>query len=186
MSLVQPATLATRLGVSATDAKLPGAISVAEAMIAEWIGARTLAQESWTEKVRPKRDRDTLEISHGPLTGLTSISVDGTTQDVADFNLGYWGITVDDLDYRWSSNKTVSLTYVSGWANEAALPPSLLEAIIIQSGQAFTLDPTGRQKISEAVGDYSVSWQASPDATSLSPLSFSVTSLINRYRRPQL
>lgn len=186
MSLVQPATLAARIGVSATDAKLPGAISVSEAQVAAFIGADTIEQTDRTERVRPARDRDTIEISFGPLTSLTTISIEGETVSVSDFTLQPWGIGLVDLSKKFAANKTVLLTYKSGWANEAALPLNVKEAILIAGGQAFTLDPTGRQKVSESIGDWSASWQASPDATSLSSLSASVTTLLSRYRRPQL
>ena len=185
MSLVQPATLATRLGVSATDAKLPGAISVSEAMIAEYIGARSLAQVNRVEIILPKRDRDTLEISSGPMTSLTSISVDGTAQTPGDFILDYWGLRLSDPELKWAATKKVSLAYVSGWANEAALPPSLLEAILIVGQQSFTRDPTGRLKSAESIGDWSVTYESS-EQSGLNPLPITATTLLTAFRRPQL
>jgi hypothetical protein len=186
MSLVQPATLAARIGVSATDAKLPGAIAMAEAMISAYLGSDQLDQATRTERFRPVRDRDMLETKYGPVTGLTSLTIDGTAVDVADLTFDFWSIGIADLSMKFAQGKSSVAVYVTGWANEAALPVAIREAILISGGQAFTLDPTGRQKIAEAIGDWSASWAANPDASSVGALSTSVTSLLSRYRRPQL
>jgi hypothetical protein len=179
MSLVQPATLAARIGVSATDAKLPGAIAMAEAMISAYLGSDQLDQATRTERFRPVRDRDMLETKYGPVTGLTSLTI-------ADLTFDFWSIGIADLSMKFAQGKSSVAVYVTGWANEAALPVAIREAILISGGQAFTLDPTGRQKIAEAIGDWSASWAANPDASSVGALSTSVTSLLSRYRRPQL
>lgn len=185
MSLVQPGTLADRLGVSASDVKVTYALSAAEQLVAEYIGARSLAQVSQTEKIRPSRDRDTLEVSFGPMTALTSITVDGTAQTVGDFLVGYWGLRISDLELKWSANKTVSLAYTSGWANEAALPASLKEAILIVGQQSYTRDPTGRLLASRSIGDYSEAW-VSDAQSSLNPIPITATTLLTAFRRPQI
>jgi hypothetical protein len=185
MSLIQPATLADRLGVSASDVKVTYAISAAEQLVAEYIGARSLAEASRTEKIRPPRDRETVEVSHGPMTALTSVTVDGTAQDVGDFLVGYWGLGISDPEVKWAANKTVSLAYTSGWANEAALPLSLKEAILIVGQQSYTRDPTGRLKASESIGDFSVSW-VNEAQSGLNPIPITATTLLTAFKRPQL
>lgn len=185
MTLVLPATLATRLGISAQDAKLPGAIAVSEAIAAAYIGAESLELTSRTEKIRPPRDRDSIEINKGPLTSLTTLSVDGTAQTVADFIAEYWGIRIDDPAVKFSADKTVTVTYQSGWENEAALPPAILEALLIIGQQAYTRDPTGRLLASRSIGDFSESWESSAQS-GLNPIPITASSLLAKFRRPQL
>lgn len=189
MSLVTAASLAARLGVPVSD-KVTGAVEAGEAAVLAWLGAETLAEMSRSERVRQTFDRTTLAFSLGPLTELTALTEDGTAIDLDEIIPQFWWLERDDLSTCFKGGKTYRITYTSGWESESALPAPLREAVLLAAAQTYTIDMSagGLVKTSESLGDWSVGYaqvQTSSMTVSTS-LPLSATSLIGRYRRPNV
>lgn len=188
MAIVTSATLAARLGV-ADSSKVAGAVAMGEAQACAYIGCEQLDLTSQSERIRPPRDRDSIEITKGPLTVLTSLSVDGTEVDLADLTSSYWSVGLYDLTAKFACGKTVAVAYQSGWANEAALPANVLEAVLLAGVQSYSVDLTagGLVRTAESLGDWSISYsqlQTSSSSSTVTSLPLSATSLLTKYRRP--
>lgn len=143
MSIVRTDELAAHLGVSSPPVRAQGALDAAEAFVAAYLSMRmdargdALQEHTIVERISPVRDRTTLEVSGGPVTGIESIVYDLTgyreTGDELDddsatetptfeyvFDPDFKGWTVtgrndDGTDFVFKRHQTYRVTYRTGW-----------------------------------------------------------------------
>lgn len=187
MSLVTAATLAARLGVPVSD-KVTGAVEAGEAAVLAWLGAETLATANQSVRVRQTFDRDTLALPEGILTSLTTLTEDGVSIDIATIVAKYWWLEQEDLKCKFRGGKLFRAEYVTGWANEAALPAPIREAVLLASSQVYNIDMSagGLVKTGESLADWSVSYTQMQTVaqSAITSLPVSSLSLLGKYKRP--
>jgi hypothetical protein len=166
MSLVSSTTLALRLGVS-DGPKVAGAVAAGEAAVLQFIGTDTLALTVRSDRMRFPRERESLPLNFGPLTTLTSITLDGEAVSNADVIAKPWWLEREDPATLFKCGSTYRLAYSTGWANEAALPEAIREAVLLTGMQSYTIDASGGGlvKTSETIGDHSVGYSQLQTAT---------------------
>jgi hypothetical protein len=170
------------LGVttSAMDATLTRLIEAAEARIRGICGSRDSFLTATFVETFDGDAAQIIRLKNGPITSITSIVADGVTisSDLYSFNAsrGVVGFTHPARSTYWSTAmpsgllvtgrsfnspsfgngfNTVTVTYVAGYANQAAVPADLQQAAVELAGlyfQAMERDPGIN---SETLGSYS-------------------------------
>lgn len=184
MSLVPVAVLAARLGVSSSTPKLQGSLDAAEASVAAYLGASTLARVARSEIFLPRRDRATVEISAGPLAALAEVLIAEEPATLSDLKTMWWGFAWKDPARLFAAGRSVTISYLSGWVDHTTMPGPIVEAILQTARVVQEADASGRLKASESIGDFSVSWEASAAALLSQGLPSNITILLAEYRRP--
>lgn len=189
--LISESELAEALGRPDTSPGLSSAIQAAQALVAAYIGAETLATEARTERIVPPRPRGTVPLRLGPLTSITAVAVNGRQIDLDQVQQGYWAI---GYLAGFGAGQEVVVEYVSGWDSvgtdgESHLPERLRAALVMTAANVVNKGAdAGGGKISESIGDYSVGY-AAPSVASITGLALipaDAALLLNRFKRPQL
>jgi hypothetical protein len=159
--LVNEADVLDYLGDASAD--VLSRIPAAEAMVAAYIGAKTLHEREVVARLRIPYDvepDEPVEVRNGPIALVTALNLGGTDVELdstgadPDNNL-----TVDPWSFRWfegiSANSECTLTYLAGYTCQT-IPEQIKEAIILTAAMIHT-DPD-TTKISERIGDYAVTF----------------------------
>lgn len=166
-------------------------IAVAEALVAGAMGAESFeaTQVDETHRILYDMDRhEAIEVrSRRPISQMLQIFIDGTEQDLSDFEVRHWTVKRID-DTKIPKNSDVRLVFNAGYEEDPAdssgaggMPENVKNAVIITAAEAFKSPDT--QFDAEQIGDYaykrsaSVSKQAShiPERAML---------LLRGFRRP--
>ena len=143
MSIVTTSELATHMGLTSAPFRAQASLDAAEAFVAAYLSlhrdsrGNPIQQHTVTERIRPVRDRENLEVSHGYVTGIESIvyDVDGYrhTRDelgddsatetptfayVHDPESSGWtvrGYNDDGTPFLFRRNVEYRVTYRTGW-----------------------------------------------------------------------
>lgn len=189
--LVSTAELATALKLPSTTPGLSEALQSAQAVVAAHLGAQTLAAASRSERVTPPRFRQTLSLRLGPLTQVTSVTVDGEALNTSDVQADFWAIGYEP---GFRAGRTVVVEYEAGWdgadsTGESSLPDKLRAALIMVAANAMNKGAdAGGGKTSESIGDYSVGYAASSvtSITGVALIPSDAALLLQEFKRPQL
>jgi hypothetical protein len=153
MSLVTVASLEGFLGISYTGT-FAEVLDLAEALIAAEIGAEKLAEETGVvETVTMVRDRSTFHVASGPIASVTSVTVDGSAVAAGDITFNKWMVGLAGGAGRAA---VVVVTYVTGFASEATLPPRIKNAVLAQA--KALRGGGGGALLSERIGDYAATF----------------------------
>ena len=125
MSIVRTDELAAHLGVSSPPVRAQGALDFAEALIASYLSiefnqrGNALQEHTVSERITPVRNRETLEVSGGPVTGIESIWIAGSDTDYV-YNPDFSGWTVsgryeDGSPFTFAAGTEYLVTYRTGW-----------------------------------------------------------------------
>ena len=101
-------------------------IDIAEASCAAYIGTSQLEEHAVTETIYTKREPNLVELKEGPLTALTSVTIDDVAATVADFETHPWAI------WRYealSAGAKVVVEYTAGW-NPQNVPDQVRQGVL--------------------------------------------------------
>lgn len=172
MSLVGVEGLRAYLREEATHAGLQAALDAAEALVAAYLGAPSLALRTESEVRVVPRTKPVLEVLSGPMTALLSVVVGGKALDLSRVSWGPWAIA-----YRpgFPEGAEVRVDYRAGW-DAASLPPRVRTAILITAAAIYARPDAGMVRLGTQDGyrAYSPSY-IPPDAQTL----------LAPYRRPR-
>jgi hypothetical protein len=145
----------------------------------------TFRVETLTEVFRVVIGARYLPLSRWPVTSITSVVVDGSTLDAANYETDeaagwLYRLASDELSY-WSATK-ITVVYVAGWAtvpDDLKLAASKLARMLwAEDGPNARTDPNLKRQRIEGVGERE--WWVPPPADEL--LSSEIKGLIGPYR----
>lgn len=172
MSLVGAEELRAYLREEATGAGLQAALDAAEALVAAYLGAPSLALRTESEVRVIPRTKPVLEVLSGPMTALLSVAVGGEALDLSRVSWGPWAIV-----YRpgFPEGAEVRVDYMAGW-DAASLPPQVRAAILITAAAIYARPDAGMVRLGTQDGyrAYAPSYLPPDARTLLAP-----------YRRPR-
>jgi hypothetical protein len=173
-------------------------LAMAEGYVAGYIGATTLEQVTpITETERWRSYRLDLPVKAGPITAVTSLTINGDAVDAADFTVDFWEVIVpagipttyqmaDPIEWPDWTDPNIDLNYsetvlvfTAGWADVAALPEQVRLAVLTAFNKLGS--GTGDEIASEGIGDFRVAYRAAKDRGLDSDLKV----LLAPYVRPQ-
>ena len=124
MSIVRVDEFAAHLGVSTPPSRSKACLDMAEALVASYLSIEynqrgdALQEHTVSQRVTPVRDRLTLEMSGGPVTGIESIWYESETEYVYNPDFSNWvvsGRNEDGTDYIFKAGTEYLVTYRTGW-----------------------------------------------------------------------
>lgn len=175
MSLIDTSTLAEYLGIDDTPS-LQAHLDMAEALAASALGSDTLELTTRTEVLTPNITRKTLPTNYGPITSVTSLTGINGLLDASRTQFGNW--VVAHLD-AFAAGEEITAVYVTGWADDDALPPSLLQALLHLA--KWVMDGS-RSVSAEKLGDWSVGF--APEEVERHGVPKMFSALSKDWRRP--
>lgn len=140
MSITRIDQLTAHLGLTSPPPRAQATLNIAEALVASYLSIEfnqrgdALAEHTVSQRITPVRDRQTLEVSGGPVTGIESITYDRTGflhtgDEVADkddqfssvFNPDFsgWIVSGRNLDgsaFTFKAGTQYHITYRTGWS----------------------------------------------------------------------
>ena|SRR5690625_580495 len=177
MPLLPKQLLAAFAGLDSADSRLEPALAMAEALVAGWIGAPSLAGRSRSCRLLSPRFRLALELPEGPLTQLLAVREAGVARDPAAFRSGPWFIARAE---GFAAGRAFEVTWRLGWSAEEgpALPEALRQALLITAADWLARGP-GPRLVSQRLGDYAAAYAAAATA-----LPLEAEALLRPWRRP--
>lgn len=150
MSLVAPSDLANYLREDASASGLQAAIDAAEAVVAAYLGAPSLAQRTVSEVhvMLPSRAKTLIELLEGPLTALSAVTVDGTALDLSKVRASYWAIAYPE---GFGAGASVRIDYTAGW-DAATLPAAVRQAVILVAASIYARPDAGVARLGSTDG----------------------------------
>lgn len=206
MSITTPAELAAFMGVAENTARMQSAIDIAEHQVARMLGVKSgggieLSEDVtvtfWTSSGQASErigrsvayglgSGNTIEVPGGPLVALTSCDIDGTDRTAEVEIAGLWYLRFIDQAARFSAGAKIVLVADIGWDSNT-VPSVVRSAALTQSAGVYSnlsSYSTGQVKLSESIGDYSVSYQPTQEGlTVFSPLALDLLRSIRRAPR---
>lgn len=208
--LTLPATVATEIGVTAGDARLPRLVSAASDAIARYLSRRLHYGAAITEKV-PAFGRPRLLLDVTPIVSVASVTLsDGTVvtdftreNDEAGFlyrracwastGLSRGGLPPQNDLAPGTEEPSITVVYAGGWVTPAqaaaptspptrTLPYDLEEAAIQTVSGLYRGNGRDPSVASEGLGDYSVSYRGEISPAGIIPPN--IIGLLEKYRRP--
>lgn len=186
--LTLAATLATELGVSSGDAKLPRIISAASDACLRYLNRRRLHYGAAISELVATFGRRRILLDVTPLLSITSVTlVDGTVLDASQYaidedeaglllRLSRWsdsalvrpGMTYQDRD-GGSERKGTTIVYAGGWVTPVqasaggspparTLPYDIEQAALVVAAAMYRSSGADPRVQSESLGDYSVNY----------------------------
>lgn len=161
MSVITGQELATYMGLTyATyQSQFDRAIESAELAVAAELGALTFGAGSSEDTLEIKTSRNVVEIKNGILTTVTALTIDGIEVDLDKVQTSYWLVAYEE---GFTRGGVVVISYNHGYANKAAMPAMLAEAILQTGSWMFTktgIGPhIGDRKTSEKLGDWAATY----------------------------
>jgi len=155
----------------ATDAGLQAALEAAEAAVAAYIGAPTLAERAVTEVHRLPRAKTLVEVRDGPLTALSKALLDGE-EITAELQTSFWAVA------RYESlpeGAELELQFTAGWTS-VNLPAQVKQAVLMAAASIYARPDAGVARLGSPDG----SWTG----YHRSYLSPDVRKMLEPYRRP--
>lgn len=206
MSLIAVQTLADYLGVEATESGLQAYLNRAEAFTATILGATSLEERSATETVTVDMrqsnnglsggvyDPNIFYFSDGPVTGVTSVSLNGTdvTSDIQLSDRGWfihYPVTLRSFRFdpafydpglfteRYIA--TLEVSYTAGWTEEE-LPNPIKQYVLMTAAKYHSIPVDGVYQV--RIGDN----QVALDKDMFEAEYKRNEALINRYKRSYL
>ncbi|AWN24008.1 hypothetical protein DKM44_12840 [Deinococcus irradiatisoli] len=134
------------------QAASPDTPAAAEALVCAYLGCTTLQGRS-VSAVGTLGSSGMVWLSDGPATSLGSLTLNGAS--AVGVLTSPWTVQIG-TQY---SGFTYAVTYTAGWADEAALPPAIKQAVLLTS-QAISGRAAGVK--SESMGPTSTTYQDMP------------------------
>lgn len=127
---------------TAKEESLQRALEAAEALAAAYIGTETLVKHYKSETWHPRLDTRVLATIDGPVTSVTSVTVNG--DDVtANTGYTYWSLRLQD---EVGNGDTVEATYTAGW-DPASIPQPIRQAVLMTAASIYARPDAGVARI---------------------------------------
>lgn len=186
MSFISTAEVAGYLQVT-DDSKYATAVEMAEAVVAAYLGTDSLLEEDVTETVVLPRQKNSVELSYGPIDSIdsvTGIDLDGTAEDLDDWRLfTHWGLRRAS---EVSGGASVEVSYTKGWHEDGSAEdsnlPELIRKAIIRLAASRSKRPDAELK-SERIGDYAYTLADAAGGETEMRLPHDIELLLQRWRR---
>lgn len=185
--LTLPATVATELGVSSGDAKLPRYVSAVSDAVRKYLNRARVHYGAGISEPVKGFGRPRLVLNVTPILSIASITLDdGTVVDSSEYSIedaeaGFvfrelgWpytgqvrrGLLYADRD-AGTEKASITVVYTAGWVTPAqvtgqlvrTLPYDLEEAVVQACVALYRRSGEDPRIASESLGDYSVSYQS--------------------------